>query len=520
MTPVGTLAKLGYAFARSGLLKPSRPDRIARQVGALLHWGLSLAGEFVSAARRDPGRIAIVDDAGQLTFAEVDQRTDRMALAFAVHGRPRIGLLCRNHRGAVETLIAASKLGSDVVLLNTGLSAAQLATVLDQQQVDVVVLDEEFAGLLGDSVLPRYLAWAEGGASDLESLATTPGGGELSPPEQPGRTIILTSGTTGAPKGARRPVVHGVRPLAAMLSRIPLKVGGRVLIAAPIFHTWGFGGLQFATAMRSTLVLRRKFEPAAINELLAAEKCTALWAVPIMLQRLLDEAAPPRVPELRVTAVSGSTLPGDLALSFMDAYGDVLYNLYGSTEASWAAVAQPHELRAYPGTAGRPPAGTRLVIFSEDGEPVRPGETGQIFVGNEMIFDGYTNGAAKEIRDGMLRTGDLGHLEAGGLLFVDGREDDMIISGGENVFPREVEDLLSRLPEVLECCVAGVDDPEWGQRLAAWVVLHPGAELDAEAVRQHVKEHLARFSVPRDVRFLDALPRNATGKVLVRDLPR
>ncbi|WP_412542711.1 AMP-binding protein [Longispora sp. K20-0274] len=520
MYSIGALTRLATTFVRSGLLNPGRPDRIVRQVGALARWGLSLAGEYTSAARRDPHRTAIIDDAGSLTFTQVDQRTNRLARDFARFGTPRIGLLCRNHRGAIETMIAASKVGADVVLLNTGLSAGQLRTVLEQQRVDVLVADEEFAPVLDGVDLPRYLAWSDAGLGDLERICADGPDDALSPPERPGRTIILTSGTTGAPKGARRPAAHSLAPVAAMLSKIPLKVGDTVLIAAPVFHTWGFGGLQFSTALRATLVLRRRFEPAAVNRLLAEHACTALWVVPVMLQRLLDHGDVPRLPALRVVAASGSALPGDLATEFMDAYGDVLYNLYGSTEASWVAVAQPADLRAAPGTAGRPPLGTRLAILDGDGAATPHGETGHIFVANDMLFDGYTHGDGKEIRDGMLRTGDVGHLDAEGRLFVDGREDDMIISGGENVYPREVEDLLSRMDAVLECVVAGVADPEWGQRLAAWVVLHPGATLDADAVRAHVREHLARFSVPRDVVFLDALPRNATGKVLIRELPR
>jgi acyl-CoA synthetase (AMP-forming)/AMP-acid ligase II len=203
----------------------------------------------------------------------------------------------------------------------------------------------------------------------------------------------------------------------------------------------------------------------------------------------------------------------------MDAYGDVLYNLYGSTEASWASIATPDELRGAPNTAGRPPHGTRVAIVSQAGQPLPTGQTGRILVSNEMLFEGYTNGTAGVRHGGLLATGDLGHLDADGLLYVDGREDDMIISGGENVFPSEVEDLLAGLPQVREVAVVGVPDVEFGQRLAAWIALRPDETLDAEAVREYVRRNLARFAVPRDVRFVAALPRNATGKVVPRDLP-
>jgi acyl-CoA synthetase (AMP-forming)/AMP-acid ligase II len=231
------------------------------------------------------------------------------------------------------------------------------------------------------------------------------------------------------------------------------------------------------------------------------------------------KAVPPVPTPLRVVAVSGSALPGGLATRFMDAYGDVLYNLYGSTEASWVSIATPEELRHAPNTAGRPPHGTRVSIVSQAGAPMPPGHTGRILVGNEMLFEGYTNGTSGARQDGLLATGDLGHVDQDGLLYVDGREDDMIVSGGENVFPSEVEDLLAGLPQVREVAVVGVPDAEFGQRLVAWIALYPGEVLDADAVREYVRRNLARFAVPRDVRFVRALPRNATGKVVPRDLP-
>ena len=331
---------------------------------------------------------------------------------------------------------------------------------------------------------------------------------------------MLTSGTTGAPKGARRPTPHGFGPLVSIIDRIPLHARNTTMIAAPIFHTWGYAALQVSFALRATVVLHRRFDPAATLTALVAQRCDAMFAVPVMLQRLMEVEPPLPRPPLKVVAVSGSALPGNLATAFMDRYGDVLYNLYGSTEVSWASIAGPRELRAAPTTAGRPPHGTRLAILDENGRPVRDGEVGRIFVGNEMLFEGYTSGVGRESRDGLLDTGDLGRLDADGLLFVDGRADDMIVSGGENVFPSELEDLSARLPQVREVAVIGVPDPDYGQRLAAFLALRPGETLDPEAVREYVRRYLARFSVPRDVVFVKYLPRNATGKVLSRELRR
>jgi acyl-CoA synthetase (AMP-forming)/AMP-acid ligase II len=497
-------------LARRGLLHPGPPSRVLRQLLELRRWGFGLAGELRQAAARDPGRVAVIDDDGSLTYAELLERTQRLARVLEVAEGDRVGLLCRNSAAMVETLVALTVAGADPVLLNTGLSAPQLAAVTADQDLRLIVHSPEFSP--GDvPALP---------VDRLPGLiASAPPGPPPRPPSRPGRTIVLTSGTTGRPKGARRPTPGGFGPLAAIVDRIPLRAGMRVMIAAPLFHTWGLAGLQIALALRATVVLRRRFEPASVLSVLTSERCAALIAVPVMLQGLMELPAG-AVPSLDVVAVSGSALPGGLATRFMDRYGDVLYNLYGSTEASWASIAAPADLRATPQTAGRPPHGTRVVVLSPSGEPLPPEAPGRLFVGNEMLFEGYTDGAGRETRDGLLATGDLGHLDRDGRVFVDGREDDMIVSGGENVFPSEVENLLADLPGVREVAVIGVPDPSYGQRLAAYVVLGAGSTLDADAVRDHVRRFRARFCVPRDVIFLDSLPRNATGKVLKRELPR
>ncbi len=501
----------GWAFvaatmARRGLLRPGPPHRVVRQFAALHRWGFGLAGELRQAAARDPGRVAVIDEQrGPVTYGELLDRSEKVARVLPARPGDRVGVLRRNSAGMIETLIGVAQLGADPVLINTGLAAAQLDRLAEAQRLRTIVHDDEFTGV--PESFPE---------SRLDQLVAAAPSRPLAPPERPGRTIVLTSGTTGLPKGAHRPTPGGFSPLCSIIDRIPLRADQRVLIAAPLFHTWGFAALQIALALRATIVLRRRFDPAAVLETLAGERCTGLIAVPVMLQEMLTTPGPR--PPLTVVAVSGSALPGGLATRFMDRFGDVLYNLYGSTEASWASIATPADLRAAPNTAGRPPHGTVVAVLGEDGRPLPAGTSGRLFVGNEMLFEGYTDGAGGERRDGLLAIGDVGHLDAAGRVFVDGRADDMIVSGGENVFPSEVENLLADLPEVREVAVIGVPDEQYGQRLAAYLALHDGAALDADAVRAHVRQHRARFCVPRDVVFLPSLPRNATGKVVTRDL--
>ncbi|HET6705430.1 AMP-binding protein, partial [Amycolatopsis sp.] len=512
----------------AGVLTPAQPAGMLRQLKAVSRWGPTLAGGFESGARRAPGSLVLCDERSCLRFGELDERTTRLATAlrrYGVDDESRVLLMCRNHNAMVEAMIACGKLGADVLLMNTGLAPASVADFAGRHRPALVLADDEFARHL-PSAVPRVSTWSSGeepGPTTEELIGTSPAG-RITPPDSPGRIVVLTSGTSGLPKGARRPTPRGPADAAAVLSVIPLRAEARILVAAPLFHTWGLAALQLGMALRASLVLRRRFDAEATLRLVEKYRCTALFAVPTMLRRLLDVPEHVRarydLSSLRVVASSGAALPGRLAEEFMDAFGDILYNLYGSTEVSWAAIATPADLRAARSTAGRPPIGTRVRILDDTGTPVPPGATGRLHVGNKMLFDGYTDGAQPAVRDGLMDTGDRGYLDANGRLFVEGRADEMVVSGGENVAPAAVEEVLLTLDGVREAAVVGVPDTRYGQRLAAYLVLATGAELDADTVRSHVRHRLARFAVPRDVVFVGELPRNETGKVVKAALRR
>ncbi|HYH61741.1 MAG TPA: AMP-binding protein, partial [Solirubrobacterales bacterium] len=481
-------------------------------------------------AIRYPGDTMIIDELGELSFLEVHERSNRLARALAKEGIKEgdgVAILARNHRGFVDTLLAVSKLGANALFMNTMFSGPQLVDVLEREDPKAVVYDEEFLGVMekADVELKRFVAWSEEGESDdptIESLIEGESDdSNLTPPEKSSKFVVLTSGTTGTPKGAQRGQPDTLGPIAALLSMIPLKARETTVIAAPLFHSWGFAHFSIGLSLSSTYVLRRKFDPEATLKLIEENKAEALIVVPVMMQRILQLDAEViekyDLSSLKATCASGSALPGELATEWMDATGDNLYNLYGSTEVAWATIATPEDLREAPGTAGRIPHGTRLKIYENDSEKELPqGETGRIFVGNEMKFEGYTGGGNKDIIDGLLSSGDVGHLDEEGRLFIDGRDDEMIVSGGENVFPREVEDLLAGHEAVDEVAVIGVDDEKYGQALKAFVVTK--GSLDEDEAKKYVKENLAGYKVPREVEFMDELPRNATGKVLKREL--
>src|ERR671916_513477 len=519
-------------LAGVGIIRPQRPDRLLNAVAALVRWGATPAAGYKAAASRYPDRLALIDESGTLTFREIHQRSNALAHALRAEGvgpGSRVGIMCRNHRGWVEAYVATNKLGAHALFFNTAFSGPQMADVAEREDPVAIIFDEEFAGVLDAAARgrKRFIAWHEPGTDrgadrTLDDLVAGGDTSDLAPPPEQGKALILTSGTTGAPKGASRKQPQSLDPVAALLEKIPLKARERTMIAAPMFHAWGFAHFTLAMGLTTTIVLRRKFDPEATLSSTAQHECTALVVVPVMIQRILelpDEALRRYdLSTLRAVPVSGSALPAALSERWMDLFGDNLYNLYGSTEVAWATIATPEDLRAAPGTAGKPPRGTVVRLYDDDGKPVGRGETGRIFVGNELAFEGYTGGGSKAVIDGLLSSGDVGHFDDGGRLFIDGRDDDMIVSGGENVFPGEVEDLLAGHEAVAEAAVFGVEDDRFGQRLKAVVVRRPGRELSADELKRFVKSNLAGYKVPRDVDFVDELPRTSTGKVLKREL--
>lgn len=514
---------------RAGILGPDRPDRAVRALAALVVGGQTLPTALRVATIKHPDRILIEDRDGSLTYSEVDRRVSAIASGLIGKGLgpgKSVAILCRNGRGMVEAVLGAARAGLDVVLLNTMFSGPQVEDVIEEEGVSALVFDPEFEEIAAG--LPEIeLALVTGGDgpgesfATLESLACGPAAEKLPRRDDPPRFVILTSGTTGRPRGAPRSTASGLSGMAALIDRIPRRSGERVVIAAPLFHSWGFVNFALSLTLGATVILDGRFDPGRTVELLETHSPETLVAVPVMLQRMVEWAEAEgmtRSPHrLRITSVSGSVLPGRLATEWMDLFGENLYSLYGSTEVAFVSVAGPGELRADPGTAGRPVRGTEVRLLDREGHDVPPGEEGRIFVRNEMAFEGYSDGSDKERVEGFVSTGDVGHFE-GELLRVDGRDDEMIVSGGENVFPREVEDEIAAMDGVVEVAVIGVDDDRFGQALVAHVVGKPGDEPDSEEIRDHVRERLASFKVPREVVFLDRLPRNETGKVVKRHI--
>jgi acyl-CoA synthetase (AMP-forming)/AMP-acid ligase II len=514
-----------------GLLRPIAPDKMAKIAYTVARWGTNPAVTPALAAIADPDQVAVDDELGELTFEQLHRRSNALARGLAEHGVEAgdgVGIMCRNHRGFIDASMGAAKLGANILYLNTAFAGRQLTEVMEREGPEVIVYDEEFENLLEGlpDNITRVVAWRDSkgdGVGGIDRIIDEHDDSDLKPPSEDARFTILTSGTTGTPKGAQRSSPNGLGAIASLFDRIPYHHGETMMIAAPMFHSWGYMHFMVGMSLGDRMVLRRKFDPEDTLRATAESRAQVLAVVPVMMQRILE------LPEetlrsydlsaLRVTAVSGSALPGEMAIRWMDLFGDNVYNLYGSTEVAFATIAGPEDLREAPGTAGRPPRNTQVKIYDPDGNELPPGETGRIFVGSGTAFEGYTGGGGKEEIDGLLSSGDVGYFDEDGRLFVAGRDDDMIVSGGENVFPREVEDLLAEHEAIAEVAVIGVDDEEFGQRLKAFVVLSDnGKEASDEDLKGYVKQNLARYKVPREVVFLDELPRNATGKVVKREL--
>ncbi|MFV8048081.1 acyl-CoA ligase FadD12 [Mycobacterium sp. 48b] len=517
---------------RAGIITAMRPDKYLRIAAAMARENMSVTSGFAAAAQRCPNRPGLVDELGTLTWQQVDQQADALAAGLQAlpGGEPKVlGIMARNHRGFVLSLIAANRIGADVLLLNTSFAAPALAEVLVREtdgKTSAVIYDEEFTDTVDRALadLPttaRIVAWTDTHAHDVTVAKLVEEHRRQEPRRatDKSKVILLTSGTTGTPKGAKHSG-GGPEVLKSILDRTPWHTEERVVIVAPMFHAWGFSQLAFAASMACTIVTRRKFDPEATLELVDRHRAKGLCVVPVMFDRIME------LPEnvlnrydgrtLRFAAASGSRMRPDVVIAFMDRFGDIIYNNYNATEAGMIATATPADLRAAPDTAGKPAEGTEIRILDSEFRQVPTGEVGTIYVRNSTQFDGYTSGSTKDFHEGFMSSGDVGYLDQAGRLFVVGRDDEMIVSGGENVYPIEVEKVLAGHADVAETAVIGVDDAQYGQRLVAFVVL--AGAITPDELKAYVRENLANYKVPREITVLDELPRNSTGKIDRRQL--
>ncbi|WP_458687848.1 AMP-binding protein [Nocardia tengchongensis] len=525
MTKIKSGSALALALIRSRVLWPVAPRPLLRMGRAVVDRGRNPSVLLAVSAARWPDRTAIVDDVGSMDYSALS------ALAEAIAGGLRtdhgvgagsaVAVMCRNSRYFVAGLFGALATGADAVLLNTEFQVEALARTLAHHRIAVVLCDAEFVPMLRAAGYTGPLVGClDARADDTETVEGWARRGLRAPARVPGgRVVILTSGTTGTPKGVpRSPDILSVTGTAAsMLHRTGMRAGAVATVGIPMFHGFGLGVSLLGIALGATLVLRRRFDAPAALAAVAEHRVQALAVVPVMLQRIL--AVPDEVRDglelssLRVVLSGAAPLNPALATEFIGKFGAVLYNGYGSSEVGIGTLATPDDLCVAPGTVGRPVLGTEVRILDDANHAVPAWVTGHVFVGSGLGFTGYSGGGDKSRIDGLINSGDVGFLDPHGRLYIVGREDDMIVSGGENVYPQEVENVLAAHPDLHDVAVIGVPDSEFGQRLAAFAVPAPGSALDAEQVREYLWTKVSRYQRPREVLVVAEIPRNPTGKL-------
>ena len=511
---------------------PKGPYALARAFPWLIGRGPSLGLVSQMHAVVLPEKPALIDKNGTLTWKELEERANRaahMLSTLGLEGNDRVGLILRNGREIVEVILGAQKLGIIACPLNTWAKQKELQVTLEQADPKVVVYDTQHAEQVGDVVPTSVDLVAVGNPADAlagsmiyeDLLDEQPT--KLPPPfarnTGAAKVVIHTSGTTGKPKGAPRDnSTAGLGAVANLLGRVPYRRDDVLFIPAPMFHSFGLATFSFGLALGSTMVIPESFDPEGSLEWIEKHRVTAASFVPVMLRRIvsLDEKVKSRydLSSLRIVMTSGSVLSMDLRRAASELFGEVLYDLYGSTEIGWVAIATPDDIKRRPGTVGKPVDGIEVAVFSKDGRRLAPTETGELFVKSEILFEGYTSGERKEERDGYMSIGDLGRLDPDGYLFVESRSDDMVIIGGENVYPIEIEQVIESIDGVDEVTVLGIKDEEYGEVLAAFIV----GSADPAHVMETCTRELASYKVPKRVEVLEELPRNATGKVVKRRL--
>lgn len=512
---IGTAATRGFVPWRLPAALGSLVEHRATPFGALL---------AVHAATR-PQQVALADSSHSLTWAMFGDRVERLAAVLASTRNGRVAFMLPNRIEAVEVLCASTAAGGTPIPVNTRFHAEEVERLLREQDVDTVFVDDELRDRLG-----RFAGRVVQCGAEYEKLLAGP---SETPPRQlgsksrlaeAGGIVIHTSGTTGHPKGAERDLTqNGMLPTLAFLNRVPARADDVVVVPAPVFHALGLAGVVLPLALGATLVLQEKFDPFECLEILARHRATGLVVVPVMLRRLCEAAetgrSGPPPDGMRWILCSGSALLPALERRARRVFGPALRNLYGSTEAGWISVATPLDAVRKPGTVGRPLPGVDVEIVDRAGADCHVGEIGEIVVRSKAVFSGYTGDSPDHVDgSGTYRLGDLGWLDEDGYLFVADRADDMVVTGGENVYPAEVERVLHDDPGVVDAAVVGVEDGEYGHVLAAFVVAAEGSCLAVDDVKAACRSHLANYKVPKHVWLVDALPYNASGKVLRRSL--
>lgn len=493
------IAKLFYILHRIKLLSPAALFRLS---SSLFTYGINLMALLHFSARTYGSKVALTDEQASYTYGELFNEAD--ALSHELRGRWQLapgktaGLLCRNHADCVRALFAVSATGADLVLLNPDMRADQLDGMLKQHDVDLLIADPSFSPLLEQLSHAKARLWSDHPADPPPRRTRRPA--------STGKLVLLTGGTTGTAKRAvhKPSLFHYLDAFADFLSRLNILDHNRAYIATPLYHGYGLAVLLLFLAVGKQVVLQRGFDAEKACRLVREHRVEVMTVVPLMLQRMLDTDAD-ALSSLRCIASGGAELSPGLAQQTENRLGGVLYNLYGTSETGLNLIATPRDLSRSPDTIGKPVRGVKVKITDEHGEAAGIGQVGHLVV--------KSRGSSLNRGNPWVRTGDLGYRDEAGFCFLSGRADSMIVSGGENVYPRDVERVLLMHPNVADAAVIGIKDEPYGQRLKAYVCMEAGAEMTADALMDWLRPRLARFQMPKEIVLVDHLPHTPLGKL-------
>ena len=540
----------GKVLRATKVARPVRPSQLAEFVKGARKtpMGPHLALMFHAAAHPDKEAIVEYGEHGvrRLTWGELDATINRLAGALVARGvgggQGRVALMLPN---GIEYLIAQqalARIGGTAVQIGYRSKPAEVAYILTNAEPKATLVHADFLDTMRQGrgqadgkggpmvVVGGEGNLTEGGATDWDRALAA------SSPEVPARektrggdgggVIVYTSGTTGKPKGANRSWKKtGFESVADMILQVGMTADDRHLVVCPLYHSAAPAFVAIMMSLGATIVLMNHFDPEGALEIIQKERVTCTLMVPTMIVRItnLPKEALTKydTSSLRWVMSAAAPLSTDAARRFMEQFGPKLWNFYGATETGLVTMAGPNDHVSRPGTIGKALRGNQIRLLDDAGAEVRPGEIGELYARNSTLMSGYhkNDEATKSSqRDGFYSVGDMGRQDRDGFYYLESRKHDMVISGGVNIYPREIEDHLHTHPAILDAAVIGLPDPEWGETLAAFIVVRNGEQITANEVIEYCRTHLADFKRPRKVTFLPELPRNPTGKVLKREL--
>jgi len=528
----------------SKVVQPIRPSSLAQFVKGARQTkpGPHLAVMYHAAVHPDKEAIIEYGENGvrRMSWGELDATINRLAhalVARGVRGGSRVALMLPNGSEYLIAQQALARIGGTAVQIGYRLKAGEISYILENSEPTATIVYHEYVATMNDARKQAHKGGSMlvvGGDAEGPDVEEWDRALAAASPEMPprvrggdgGGVIVYTSGTTGKPKGANRAWRKtGLESVADMILQVGMRADDRHLVVCPLYHSAAPAFVAIMLSLGATIVLQNHFEPEAALDIIQKERVTCSLMVPTMLIRMTN--LPPETlakydtKSLRWVMSAAAPLTTDAARRFMERFGPVLWNFYGATETGLVTLAGPHDHVSRPGTIGKKLRGNDIRLLDDNGKDVRVGDVGELYARNPTLISGYhgnEDATRSSQRDGFFSVGDVGRVDAEGYYYLESRKTDMVISGGVNIYPREIEDHLSTHPAILEAAVIGVPDPEWGETLRAFIVLRGGEQLTETDVINYCREHLADFKRPRKVTFLPELPRNPTGKVLKREL--